>query len=134
MGRYQMDMSQESEPNKVFDEGWHDWEIVKVEEQTSKQGNQMFKISFVLADKPSEGTTVYAIAEPGKRWFLKQLLKACDCPASEDGVYDWSEEDIEGKTVQGRIENQKETWIDRDGKDRETLKSKVVEFKKLEVE
>ena len=133
MGKYQMDMSQESEPNKVFDEGWHDWEIVTLEEQTSKGGNQMFKINLALAEKPSEGLPVYAVAEPKKRWFLKQLLKACDCPASEDGIYDWSPEDIEGKTVQGRVENTKEKWIDREGNERETLKSKIVEFRKLEV-
>ena len=133
MGKYQMDMTQETEPNKVFEEGWHDWEVVKVEEQTSQAGNQMFKISLALADKPSEGTVVYAVAEQGKRWFLKQLLKACDCAAGEDGVYDWSEEDVEGQTVSGRIENAKEIWVDREGKTRETLKSKIVEFRKLEV-
>ena len=128
-----MDMTQEIEPNKVFEEGWHDWEVVKVEEQTSQAGNQMFKISLALADKPSEGIAVYAVAEQGKRWFLKQLLRACDCAAGEDGIYDWSEEDIEGQAVSGRIENAKETWVDREGKIRETLKSKIVEFRKLEV-
>lgn len=131
MGRYNMDMTQETEPNKVFDEGWHSWEIVKIEEQTSKQGNQMFKISLALADNPQEGLTVYAVAEQGKRWFLKQLLKACDCSLDESGNFDWSEEDLEGKTIDGRVENAKETWIDRDNKERETLKSKVVEFRRM---
>jgi hypothetical protein len=134
MGKHVMDMTQETEPNKVFTEGWHDWEVVKVEEETSKAGNQMFKISLVLADKPAEGTVVYAVAEQGKRWFLKQLLIACDCPAGEDGVYDWSEEDVEDHTVSGRVENAKETWIDREGKTRETLKSKIVEFRKMSVQ
>jgi hypothetical protein len=133
MGKYQMDMTTETEPNKVLEPGWYDFEIVMVEAQTSKQGNEMFKISVALADDPQTGFDVYAIAEKGKRWFLKQLLKACDCPAGEDGVYDWSEEDIEGRTVQGRIENQQETWMDRNNNERTTTKSKIVEFKKLEV-
>lgn len=133
MGKYKHDMRSEREPNKVLNPGWYDWEVVRIEEQTSKQGNQMFKISLALADDPTTGQDVYAIAEAGKRWFLKQLLSACDCPAGEDGIYDWSEEDIEGRTVSGRIENQEETWIDRAGNERTTTRSRIMQFRKLEI-
>jgi hypothetical protein len=128
-----MDMRGEKDYGRIFEEGWHDFEIVKIEEQISKNNNQMFKISLALADKPTEGIEVYAITEAGKRWFLKQFLGACGCEAAEDGIYDWSPEDYEGLTIQCRIENQEETWIDRNGYERKTLKSKVVEFKKLEI-
>ena len=131
--KYSMDMTQEKSPMKLIPEGWANFEIVKVEEQVSKAGNQMFKISFVLADDPTSGIDIYAIAEPGKRWFLKSLLEVCDCPASADGIYDWSPEDIEGKTIQANVTHQIETWIDRDGNERKTPKAKIVEFRKLEV-
>lgn len=130
MGRYNMNMKGEKEPNRVLDPGWYDWEIVSVEEQTSKQGNQMFKVAIALATDPQIGMDVYAVAEEGKRWFLKQLLNACECTKDEDGNYDWSEEDLVGKNVQGRVENNQETWIDRQGAERTTTKSKVVEFRK----
>jgi hypothetical protein len=135
MGKYQMDMNGEDKTMFEMPDGWHDFEIVKVEEQTSKSGNQMFVAKVVSADDASIGTDVYLIAEKGKRWFLKQLLKACDCAAGEDGVYDWSEEDIEGATVQGRVEHkQEDDWTDRSGKTQPgKLKARIVEFKKLEI-
>lgn len=135
MGRYQMDMK--NEDKMIFDlpDGWHDFEIVKIEETTSKQGNQMFIAKLVSAENYGIGTDVYLIAEKGKRWFLKQLLTACSCLAGEDGVYEWSEEEIEGKTIQGRVEHQQEDdWIDRYGKTQKgKLKARIVEFKKLQV-
>ncbi len=133
MGRYNMDMSEEKDPMLVLDPGWYDWEVVKVESQISKQGNEMFKISLALADNPQSGTDVYAIAKKGKRWFLKQLLKACDVPKDEQDNYDWSEEDLEGKTVSGRIENTEETWTDKNNTERKSTKSKVVEFRRLSI-
>lgn len=135
MSRHSMDMSQEQEGNsqEVFEEGWYDFEIVSMEEMTSKQGNPMFKISLVLANNPTKGIIVYAISTQGKRWFLKQLLNACACEAGQDGVYDFDTEDIVGQTVCGRIENNQENWTDRTGKERTSTKSKVVEFDRMGV-
>lgn len=135
MGKYQHDMNGEDRVIFELEDGWHDFEIVTVEEKTSSAGNQMFVAKVVLADNPSIGCDVYMVSEKGKRWFLKQLLKACDCPAAEDGVYDWSEEDVEGRTVQGRIEHQQEDdWVDRNNKTQKgKLRAKLVEFKRLEV-
>lgn len=131
MGKYQHNMNGEKEPNKVLDPGWYDWEIVKVDPQRSKQGNNMFVISIALAQDPGTGQDVYCVAEEGKRWFLKQLLKACEVPTLEDGSFNWSEEDLIGKNIQGRVENNQETWTDRENKERITTKSKVVEFRKM---
>ena len=135
MGKYQHDMNGEDRVIFEMENGWHNFEVVKIEEQTSKQGNQMFLAKVVSTEDTGIGTDVYMVAEKGKRWFLKQLLKACDSPASEDGVYDWSEEDIEGHIVQGRVEHQQEDdWIDRKGNTQKgKLKARIVEFKKLEI-
>jgi hypothetical protein len=135
MGKYKMDMSEETEVrgNEVFSEGWYDWEIVNMEEQTSKQGNQMFKISVALADNPNKGLVIYAVAEPKKRWFLKNLLNAVGCEGGQDGIYDWDIEDVIGYTVSGRIENSIELWKDRNGKERKSTKSKIVEFSRMGV-
>lgn len=136
MGKYQHDMNGEDKMIFEMSDGWHPFEIVKIENTTSKQGNEMFIAKLVSAQDYGVGTDVYLIAEKGKRWFLKQLLKACDCPASEDGVYDWSEEDVEGRTVEGRVEHQQEPdWIDRKGITQSgKLKARIVEFKALKVE
>ncbi len=135
MGKFQHDMN--GEDKVIFDmpDGWHDFEIVSLEEKTSKQGNQMFVVKVVSADNAGVGCDVYLVAEKGKRWFLKQLLKACDCPAGEDGVYDWSEEDVEGHTVSGRVEHQQEPdWVDRNNVTQKgKLKARIVEFKKFGV-
>ncbi len=133
MGKYQMDMNGEDKVMFEMPDGWHDFEIVQLEEQTSKQGNQMFLAKVASADDPTIGADVYLVAEKGKRWFLKQLLKACGCSAGEDGVYDFSEEDIEGHTVQGRVEHtQEDDWIDRQGKTQKgKLKARIVEFKAM---
>jgi len=135
MGKYSMDMNGEDKVIFEMEDGWHDFEVATIREEKSKQGNEMFVAKLVSADNVGIGTDVYLIAEKGKRWFLKQLLKACDCPAGEDGVYDWSEEDIEGHTVSGRVEHQQEDdWIDRKGVTQKgKLKARIVEFKKLEV-
>ncbi len=134
MGKWKHDMNGEDKMNFEMPDGWHGFEVVKIEEQTSKQGNQMFVAKVVSYDDAGVGTDVYLVAEKGKRWFLKQLLKACNCSAGEDGIYDWSEEDVEGKFVSGRVEHQKDKdWIDRDGNTQPgKLKARIVEFKVFE--
>lgn len=135
MGKYQLDMNGEDKVIFEMPDGWHDFEIVQLQEQTSKQRNQMFVAKIVSVENAGIGTDVYLIAEKGKRWFLKQLLKACGCPASEDGVYDFSEEDVEGHTVQGRVDHQQEAdWIDRNNVTQKgKMKARIVEFKAIEI-
>lgn len=136
MGRYQMDMKGEGKNTFELNDGWYAFEIVKVAEGKSKSGNLMFILSVVLAEDAGIGTDVYAVGEPKKRWFLKQLLKACNCPASEDEVYDWSPEDVEGQTVLGRVEHrQDKEWIDRNGNTQPgKMRAQIVEWKALGAE
>jgi len=132
---YDHDMNGEDRITFEIPDGWHDFEIVKLEEQTSSKGNQMFVAKVVSADDATIGTDVYLVAEKGKRWFLKQLLAACGCEPDGKGHFVWDIPEIEGKTVQGRIEHkQEDDWIDRKGETRKgAMKAKIVEFKQLEV-
>ena len=134
MGRYQMDMNGEDKVAFEMPDGWHEFEIVRMEEKMSSQNNQMFVAKVVSNQDAGIGCDVYMVAEKGKRWFLKQLLKACGCPAGEDGVYDWDLEDVEGKIVQGRVEHQQEDdWVDRKGVTQKgKLRARIVEFKAAE--
>jgi len=130
MGKYQHDMSEESE-KVLLPEGWREFEIINCEEKVSKSGNDMFV--FKIADcKTYQEVEIFAIAIKKKRWFLKSILKACNVPASADGIYDWDIPDVLGKIVQGRVEHQKEEWIDRESKTRTTTKSRIVEIKTTE--
>jgi hypothetical protein len=117
-------------------DGWHAFEVVRMDEKRSKQGNEMFVAKVVSAEDAGIGTDVYLVAEKGKRWFLKQLLSAVGIEPDEEGNMSWDLSDVEGHTVLGKVEHKKEDdWTDRNnvlqpGK----LKARIVEFKKLEVE
>jgi len=135
MAKYSYDMKGEDKNNFEMPDGWHDFEIVKLEDTKSSKGNNMFIAKVVSTEDYGIGTDVYLVSEKGKRWFLKSLLKACGCPASEDGVYDFDLEDIEGKTVQGLVEHKKEDdWTDRKGDTQPgKLRARITDWKKLTV-
>lgn len=128
--QYAMDMKEEKKPNRqnTFPDGWHTWKIVSITQQKSKAGNEMF-----LATLEEHGTgldlAVYLVAEKGKRWMLKSLLASAGVHPDAEGVFNWDESDIIGKLVSGLIKNEPETWIDREGKEKTTMKSRIIEFK-----
>ena len=130
---YNMDMSDEKKPQiKVcLPEGWRKFKLTYAEEQTSKQGNDMIVIT---AEDVETGycDTWYALAVPKKRWFLKMILAACGCAASEDGVYDWDIPDIIGKSVEGLCVHEDNKWINRDGDEVVTQQHKVVDIRECE--
>lgn len=126
---YQMDMSKEKDKKVLLPVGWRRFKIVSCEEKTSKNGNEMFILG-MLDCETRQVEDVYAIATPGKRWFLKSILDACGIEAAKDGVYEWDIQDILNQYIGGRIEHSVEDWIDREGKGRNTTKSKIVEVKR----
>jgi len=132
---YKFNMKNEKEPsgNKVFEEGWHDWEVVKLEETTSKQGNEMFVIT-LAENKTFESIDIFAITAEGKRWFLKQFLTACGITTDKEGVMEWDITDVIGKRISGKIENEPNTWIDREGKERSGTKSRLVRFEAIKAD
>jgi hypothetical protein len=132
---YDHDMNGEDRVVFEMPDGWHDFEIVNLTEQKSKQNNDMFVAKVVSAEDYGVGCDVYLLAEKGKKWFLKQLLTACGIVSDEEGHMLWDIPDIEGKTVSGRIEHQQDKdWIDREGKTQPGKnKARIVEFKKMTV-
>ena len=126
--RYKHNMKNEKPPRQVLPEGWREFKIVDIQETVSKAGNTMFIVS--LSDKETEAAIdVYCIATEGKRWMLKSLLTALGVTAGQDGVYDWDADEVIGKMVSGKVKNEDEEWIDREGEKRTTPKSKIMEFK-----
>jgi len=121
-------MSDEKKPNrkKLLPEGWRIFSIVNGKEATSKSGNAM--IIFTIQD----GLTgyqedIYAVAEPKKRWFLKSILAAVGCEASQDGVYDWEFAQVINKEFEGLVEHEPNDFINREGETIKTTQHRIVD-------
>ncbi len=126
--RYKHNMKNEKPPRQVLPEGWRELKVVDIQETVSKAGNEMFIVS--LSDKETEAVIdIYCIATERKRWMLKSLLTASGVAAGQDGVYDWDADEVIGKVVLGKVKNEDEEWIDREGEKRTTPKSQIMEFK-----
>ena len=117
MTPYNMDMSEEKAPKirQLLPEGDRLMTIVTCEESKSKAGNQMFIIGFKDIDTDYV-TETYAVAEKGKRWFLKSVLAACGADPLA-----WDIPDIIEKKVSCKVMHEENDWINRDG---DTVKSK----------
>lgn len=127
---YRHDMSGEKAPKRkvCLPKGWRRFKIETVEEAKSKQGNDMFIFTLTDLETLSEHD-VYAIATQGKRWFLKNILAACNVEAAQDGVYDWDKEDVIGQLIQGFVEHEPNEWTDRKGQLHTDMQSKIVDVK-----
>ena len=122
-----MNMASEKEPTKrkLLDEGEHIFEIVSCEPSVSKKGNDMFIIE-LKHEATGYIDKIYPVATEGKRWLLKQILTACGLPAGQDGIYDWSPDDIIGKKIKGIVEHEENDWINRDGENVKTKQHRIV--------
>ena len=114
----------------VLTPGWHTFEVVGIEEKTSKAGNPMF-VAELAEDKTMHTINVFMVATEGKAWMLKQFLTAVNAPVDEEGVFTWDVANVMGKRLEGFVENEPNDWIDRDGKTQTSHQSKVMEFKSL---
>lgn len=132
---YNMNMSDEKKPsNKVLlPQGWRKFKIVGCEDTISKQNNKMFVITAEDKETGYEDTW-YAVAEPKKRWFLKSILAACNCKASQDGVYDWDIPDVLNKDVECLVVHEDNEWINREGETIKTKQHKVSDVRGTEQE
>ena len=125
---YKMDMSEEGGRKELLPEGWRRFEITECTPSKSKAGNDMFIIA--LRDiETNYAETIYPIAVKGKRWFLKQILNACDVEAGQDGIYEWDISDVLNKTVLGLVKHIEEDWVNREGV---TVKSRKVKIAQIE--
>lgn len=120
-----MDMSEEKKVSKklLLPVGWRASKIIGCsEEVVSKKGNKQFILRFKDKETGYE-EDVYAVSEPKKRWFLKEILDACDIK-HENGVYKFEpplNKNLIGKYVDVLIEHEDNEWINRNG---ETIKNK----------
>lgn len=120
----------EKAPSKkvLLPEGWRGFDITSCEKTVSKSGNAMFKITLVDQELLAS-TDVYAIAVPGKRWFLKSLIEAVGIDKQEDDDYDYSPELLNQK-VSGLVVHETNDYINRDGIEVKAKQHKIQEFKK----
>jgi len=123
-------MSREKAPKrkKLLPEGWRTFTILDCKEAKSKSGNDMFIFSIKDCLTGYE-EDIYAIATQGKRWFLKTILDAVGCSASQDGVYDWDTDEVMNKEFSGLVEHEPNKYINREGETVETTQHKIVEVK-----
>lgn len=126
MGKYVMDMSKEGK-GKLLKKGWRRFEIIDCRKSISRAGNEQFIIT--MSDCETYQTIdVYVLAVEGKRWFLRNILQACQIP-SENDKYTWGEADILGKIIDGRVENITEKFVNQFGQEKEGTNSKVIEVR-----
>lgn len=76
----------------------------ELKEKKDDPATKYFKWTFVLAEGAQEGApiTTMTTLKKGKRWLLRQLLKACDCP-SEGEIISFEEKDVVGKCVTASV-------------------------------
>lgn len=133
MGRYKHKMGDEKEPRErtLFNEGWNEWEVVSIKHEISKTSNNPMFVIEIAEDQSMKTILVYAVAVEGKQWLLKSFLLACGVSESADGGFDWDTDDQTGKRIQGFVENEPNTYINRESKEITVLRSKVTKFKSL---
>jgi len=132
---YNHDMSEEKEPKikKLLPEGWRKFRIIDCKEKKSKAGNMMFVFTFLDIATQYEDE-VYAVAEKGKRWFLKNILAACNAPKDDKGHYKWDIPDVLDKEIDGFIEHEENNYYNRDGEYIEGKQHRITKLKPSKLE
>jgi hypothetical protein len=128
MGDYQDNMSEEKRPPQLLPEGARLVSITEMISGVSKSGGNPQFITTIEDTKTHKSMVIYLVNVPKKRWMLKSLLTACEVPAGQDGVYNWSVKDVLGKSVIAMIEHAPEDWINTKGETVTNMKAKVTEF------
>lgn len=128
-----MDMNEEKKVTKrrLLPEGWRIFKIVGCSEEVkSKSGNNQYIIT--LEDKETGyQDNVYAVSEPKKRWFLKEILESCSVP-QKDGIYTFEpplSKSLIGKYIEGLVEHEDNEWINREGKTITTKQHRINEVR-----
>lgn len=121
------DMSGEKRPPQLLPEGARLVRVTEMMLGKSKADNEQY-ITTIEDVKTHKSMVIYLVAVPKKRWMLKSLLDACECPASQDGVYNFEVPSIIGKSVIAMVEHFQEPWINTKGENVTNTKAKVTEF------
>lgn len=132
----EMDMKDENKPirKRLLPEGWRPITFSRCsDEEKSKAGNNQYIIG-VRDDETAYEDNVYAVSEPKKRWFLKNILDVCGVQ-HENGVYKFEKplkEIIPGKKAMALYEHQENSYINREGNKVEGKQHRIVEFQEQE--
>jgi hypothetical protein len=130
---YSMPMAGERPPKrkKLLPEGWRVFTILDCKPSKSKAGNEMF--IFTIKDTlTGYEEDIYAVATPGKRWFLKCLLTAIGNTGGEDGVYEWDIPEVINKEFRGLVEHDPNDYINRDGEEVKAMQHRISDVKPLD--
>src|SRR3990167_9487772 len=106
----EFDMREERKPTmkKLLPEGWREFKIVGCgDEVKSKKGNNQYIIRLRDIETGYE-EDIYAVSEPKKRWFLKEILDACGV-GHEEGVYKFEpplSQHLISKIINGLVEHE----------------------------
>ena len=131
-----MDMTEERKPprRRLLPEGWRKFKIVNCSnEELSKKGNKQYIVR-IRDHETGYEEDLYAVAEPKKRWFLKELLDACSVPC-ESGVYTFEKplpELLIGYDIMGLVQHEPNEYINRDNVKVTTTQHRIVEVSAVE--
>ena len=135
-----MDMSEEKQPKRLLSEGWKRFCIMNVKDKNedgsdvlSKGGNKMILVT-VQEESTKYSEIIYFVAEPKKRWFLKNLLDAIGITPdkSVDNQYVWEPQNLVGVEIQGLVQHEPNEYINRAGETVKGTQHKIVEFKPID--
>ena len=125
----ELDLSQEKKPSRkrLLDKGWRNFKIVGcTDEVKSKKGNNQYILT-VQDEATGYEEDLYAVSEPGKRWFLKSILDAVGIK-NENGVYQFEpplKNVLIDKRFHGLVEHEDNTYINRDGVEIKTVQHRI---------
>jgi len=113
---------------RLLPEGWRGFTIVSGEDKESKAGNKMYILG--LTDEETGITAkVFLIRNPGKRWYLKQVLEAIGIEKKEDDDYDYLPE-LLTKKIMGEVAHEPNEYINRQGDTIKGTQHKIIGFRK----
>jgi len=131
MSDFEYPMNGEGE-RVLLPEGWHLFQVIEMELTTSKQGNEMFKVTL---EEPISGAVeeVYCVTTRKKRFMLKQLLAAVGIEGDKDGIYHFDIPDVVGKSVEARNIPEDNVYINRQGDEISEKRNKIQGFRKAKI-
>ena len=119
MAKWPVSMAGEQDKPPTLADGWYEFRIASVKyvsEEESKSHNAYFLWDMECEEGHIPMRTTLL---KGKRWLLKQVLSACAIEAKADDPekkYAFGPEDVEGKSVLGKIVNkQREPYTNDKG-------------------
>jgi hypothetical protein len=127
-------MSKEAPPRELFETGKQKVEVIAMDLEVSKNGNEMFKTQLRCLSNDAVDT-FYFVAVEGKRWMLKGLLEAANAYEKDaNNQYSFDTDDVIGKVVEAEIYLEDDEWFNQNGDKVKTKKNRIRRFVQTEKE